>query len=359
VQEELKKMNKPFVSIIMPIYNTNVEHLKEAIESILKQRYSNFEFIIIDDGSTLDMCSIVKSYSDIDKRVKFYKNGINKGLVYTLNKALAFSTGKYIFRMDSDDISKHKRLSVLVKFMEMHPKIDIAGSNKRNFGRSKRKTKMPRNDDEIKCMLLYQNPFVHPSVVFRNESIKKFGISYEKGIKSEDYNLWVMSFIKNPSIKFANIKENLLLYRIHENQITQKDKQKLLESHKRIHKIIFDRLNIFLTGEEHNIYLDFVNGIRILSTKEFYLMDRVFVKIIKANNLERLFNCKEFVNSLTVKYAKECLRQFYIYDNLSAKYFFDSEIGKYGKLPNSYKLILQLLKFKIKPGALKSMIFKK
>src|SRR4051812_19112608 len=108
----------PLVSVLMPVYNAE-KHLQEAMESILNQSYTHFEFVIINDGSEDRSASIINSYQD--KRIKLIVNQENKGLIYSLNYGISQCTGKYIVRMDADDISLKERIYEQVQFMESHP----------------------------------------------------------------------------------------------------------------------------------------------------------------------------------------------------------------------------------------------
>ena len=182
-------MHKPLVSVIMPNYNTKPRYLIEAIQSILNQTYKNFEFIIVDDGSSVDNKSLIRMFKD--ERIKIVENATNMGLPYSLNKALHVAKGKYIFRMDADDISCTNRLEVGVEFMEKNHAADIVGSFVRQVGAKHRTLKFPLDDNHIRATLVFGSPFVHPSIIFRAEKLKKNKIEYPMDAKSEDFNLWV------------------------------------------------------------------------------------------------------------------------------------------------------------------------
>ena len=128
-----KAVLKPgLVSVIMPNYNTPEEYLRAAMESILSQTYSNFEFIIVDDGSTDDSPSIIKSYQD--DRIIFIKNEKNLGITKSLNIALARATGEFVARMDADDISLPQRLERQVHYMREHTDVVVCGTYVSCFG---------------------------------------------------------------------------------------------------------------------------------------------------------------------------------------------------------------------------------
>ena len=114
----------PKVSVLMPVYNTKEEYLREAIESILNQTFTDFEFIIINDGSTNNAEEVIKSYKD--SRIKYYRQE-NHGLIYTLNYGLSLCNGEYIARMDSDDISLPFRFEKQIEVLDKNPNIGIVG----------------------------------------------------------------------------------------------------------------------------------------------------------------------------------------------------------------------------------------
>ena len=121
------------VSVIMPVYN-GAQYLQEAIDSILQQTYRDFEFIIIDDGSTDNSLEIIRMNADLDKRIVLLQNEQNSGICVTLNKGLEVAKGEYIVRMDCDDISELNRLAIQVAFMDSHPEYGLVGSNTKIFG---------------------------------------------------------------------------------------------------------------------------------------------------------------------------------------------------------------------------------
>ena len=212
------------VSVIMPVYNGE-KYIKYSIESILNQTFSDFELIIIDDGSVDDTEKIIKSYSD--SRIKYFKKE-NSGITDSLNLALEKSQGEFIARMDADDISEPNRLERQLKFFEQNPEIVLCGSfakiineNNEDFGEF---NKIPLNWSDIKIECILHNPFIHSSVMFRRDLVNVVGGYNKKYWHTEDYELWTRIVNKYPC---KNIPEFLLKYRISGNQITKKHNLKM------------------------------------------------------------------------------------------------------------------------------------
>ena len=207
----------PRVTVLMPVYNGE-EHLREAIESILGQTYRDFEFLIIDDGSTDRSAEVIGAYRD--PRIRLVQNETNLGLIATLNRGLALSTGEFICRMDQDDISLPERITRQVTFMESHPEIAVCGAWFRKFGAGRSKVVRWQTDpDGIRCGLLFDAMVGHPTVMLRRDFLRKFDLQYDPAYKNaEDFALWVRVAEHGD---LANLDEVLLNYRVHPAQITQ------------------------------------------------------------------------------------------------------------------------------------------
>lgn len=216
----------PMISVIMPVYNTKAEYLREAIDSILTQTYKNFEFIIIDDGSkNPEVKETIYSYKD--ERIKyFYKK--NTGVADSLNYGIEKAAGKYIARMDSDDISKLERLEKQVYFLETHPEISLVGSWIEYFPEKKywRTQQFPGLLD-----FFYKNQIAHPSVMFRKADFEKYNLKYNPKFAAEDYELWTRVAAL---LRICNIQEPLLKYRLAETQVTHSNKNAIQKSQEEI-----------------------------------------------------------------------------------------------------------------------------
>ena len=210
-------MNKPSISVILAVYNGS-QFIKDAIQSMLDQSYADFEFIIVDDGSTDSTSEIVASFND--PRIKYEKRE-HAGLVPSLNYGLSIAEGKYVARMDADDYSLPSRFEKQVSLLEEHSEIVVCGSWAIIVDKENREIgtySYPRvKSKEIRLYAIRGNPFIHPTTMYRREVILKAG-GYRRFWKhTEDYELWTRIIYKH---QVANIPEPLLNYRIHEGQIT-------------------------------------------------------------------------------------------------------------------------------------------
>lgn len=238
----------PTISVVMPCYNRQ-EYVVDAIESILNQTYTNFEFIIIDDCSTDNTYEIVKKYAEIDKRIIALQNEENKGIVYTLNRGFGLARGKYIVRMDDDDISLPQRFQKQVEYMEINPDIIILGSFIEVFTERFKEghSWVCEDDPEILSILInFFNPMCHPSVIIRKEFLTSYNLKYKEEYRhAEEYFLWVE--ILKYGGKIGNIPEVLLKYRGHSKSVTNVFNKKQIELVDEIRKIQLQR---FFNTEE-------------------------------------------------------------------------------------------------------------
>ena len=201
----------------MPVYN-GAKYLNEAIESILNQTLTNFEFLIIDDGSTDDSVGIIKSYDS--SSIRLVKNKNNVGQSATLNKGLSLAKGKYIARMDQDDISMPERLKKQFEFMENNSNVDICGSWLKLMGKYDGIVELETDSERIKINLLTNQNLAHPAVMIRKDTLVKYDLNYNPAYSiAQDYDLWVRMFEFS---SFANIPEALIKYRMHDNQNSKK-----------------------------------------------------------------------------------------------------------------------------------------
>ncbi len=230
--------NSPVVSILMPVYNT-APFLREAIDSILQQSFADFELIVLNDCSPDDADEILDSYCD--QRIIRYKGEKNVGLANVLNVGLAMARGKYIARMDSDDISLPNRLQVQVDYLEQHPQIDLCSTAMKLFGELQSVSVLKPTMDEIKITALFYSPILHASSMWRREKFVVNNLFFDQHfVPAEDYRLWTLALLKG--IQMTNLPDVLYKYRIHSANATKNTmlaKQKCAEVRRNYVKQIF------------------------------------------------------------------------------------------------------------------------
>jgi glycosyltransferase involved in cell wall biosynthesis len=297
-------MKEPLVTVLMPVYNGE-KHLAEAISSILGQTYRNFEFLIINDGSTDKSDEIILSYTD--SRIKYIKNETNLKLIATLNKGISLANGKYIARMDADDIALPHRLQLQVSFLEKNQNVIVAGSWYECIGDIELTTQYPISHEEIKMEMLYHCPICHPSVMWRVNTYTKTPFCAEY-LHAEDYDFWSRLIVLGD---FSNIPEVLLCYRIHPQSVSRSNQETQHENSIRVRLNQFEKMGIKLTATECNIYTEFcyanwsffnnkdlvkalghiLNSILIANNKSRYITPSVFEKYILGKWYHLNYNC--------------------------------------------------------------------
>lgn len=206
----------PKISVLMPVYNSE-KYVATAIESILNQTFSDFEFIIINDGSTDNTAKIVQKYARRDSRIKFIDNQINQGLITILNQGLDLCTGEYIARMDGDDISRPERFKLQVDYMDAHPNVGVVGAWVSAFGT---KQDIYKYAPVIKLLdlLIHGCRICHPTAMIRASVLHNNNIRYSKRYPcAEDFAFWMS--IAHVS-ELHNLQTVLLDYRYHATNVS-------------------------------------------------------------------------------------------------------------------------------------------
>jgi len=280
------------ITVLMPVYN-GANYIREAIDSILSQTFSDFEFLIINDGSTDQSESIIRSCRD--DRIRLVHSEENRGLIFTLNSGLAMAKGEYIARMDQDDISMPDRLQKQFNFLEENSNIALVGGWAEiidTHGEKIGTYKMPVGYDEIKFELLFRNPLIHGTIFFRKNIVAELGGYNENNEHAEDYGLY-STMIKDYQI--VNLPEFLMKYRIHDHSIGQAPKTKSIQN-ETVRKIMFHNINLYLRINWNNFtrYYDAAHT-RNLTLRGF------FKSLCTTRNIYKSFIKKEHLNKEQVK----------------------------------------------------------
>lgn len=286
---------KPVVSVIMPVYNGE-KYLSEAIESILNQTFADLELLIINDGSTDSTAKILESYRQQDERIRVYDQS-NQGLVSSLNRGLELAQGKYIARMDADDVSLPERFAAQVMFMGKHLEVGICGTWMSYIGKHSGKSWTPPIDDvTMKCQLLFNVPLAHPTVMMRRSLFTDFNLRYPAYTHAEDYALWTQASLYT---KLANIPRILLSYRHHDCQYGQVYRMEINSSTKRVHRDLLKRLGLNPTEGEIELHKALADNVFLSDHKFIARANEWLMKLNLANQRSNIYQEPNFSQVLS------------------------------------------------------------
>ncbi len=279
----------------MPVYNAG-KYLQEAITSVLDQEFKDFEFIIVDDGSTDFSLAIIKSFDD--DRIRVHKNHQNKGIVYSRNKGIELSHGKYIGMMDADDVALPDKFKKQIAFLDKNPDFGMIGSWAKlidEYGLVlKENWKLNAKPDKIPGIMLFMNYFVQSAVVFRKEMLPRY--AYKEGYEIvEDYKLW-LDILKRG--KAWNLPEYLLHYRIHYKSATQSKEATVNQNLTMVYEELFESLDIKASSEEMKMHHEFRTGRNKYDLSEFLSILVWLEKLYIQNKKLKRYPEKYFLSTL-------------------------------------------------------------
>jgi len=208
----------------MPVYNTE-SYVAEAIESILQQTFRDFEFIIVDDGSTDNTPTIMESYACSDERIHVIHNPVNRGPAACRNAGIAYAQGEYIALMDADDSSQPQRLATQAAYLDDHTDIDVVGCSVLKIDQTGKPLgvwKLPGRDRVIRWHILFRSSriFCNPTLMIRRDVFDRVGYFNESIYSHDDLELWTR-FFDQQDLLLTNLSQILLHYRVHQKSITR------------------------------------------------------------------------------------------------------------------------------------------
>ena len=302
----------PLVSVLMSIYN-RIDYIDNAINSILEQTYQNIEFIIVLEYSS-GQDEIYKSLLKYkDSRIKIIKNKTKLGFAESLNIGIKNTKGKYLARVDDDDISVPNRIEKQVEFLESNKDISIVGSFMQFFGNSNLVCELPCDSEILKVKCLYKTPLFHPTVMIRLKDFKKYKLYYKNNTYAEDYELWSRA-IEN--LQIANIPEILYFYQLNGKNNSIGNEMAMNQSH---HNIMSYQLHKYLKMN--------------LSYDELQLLSGRIDVLGNSINLKQLYRKK-------IKIWQKILRK-----NKKIKFYSNAAINnEISEIKSYYKLLMELRK---------------
>lgn len=289
------------VSVIMSAYNS-ARYLKAAMDSILSQTFTNFEFIIINDGSSDSTENVIRAYAD--NRIVYIKNPKNLGLIASLNKGLERASGKYIARMDADDVALSDRLKDQLAVFAQHPDAVVTGSDYYLLSEDKLILQKNMNDSDYqKTILLFSTCFAHPTVMMRN-IFKETGLRYDERFPhTEDYRLWTELSFRGT---FYNVDKPLLKYRDHAGQISVTRREEQYETSAGIRKDYLQRLGFSFSPEEFETHCLIGNNTKILSMRLLLDVESWLNSLVHQNNELQKFGQASFNKAIYKYWLDSC-----------------------------------------------------
>lgn len=292
--------DNPKLSVVMPVFNGE-PFLKDAVESILKQSFKKYEFIIINDGSTDNTVDIIKSYKD--GRIKLIENRNNLGIAKCLNIGFELSKGDYIARMDADEISNSERFEKQLAFLEKNKEVGVCGTLTKTLGKKIEKIWMyPLDHERIKANLLFHCCLVHSSVMIRSSIIEDKNIFYSESCPhAEDYELWVrLSRIT----KIANLGEVLTRYRIHNKSIGAMHSTVQKKTANQIRRKQIEELLRDVSLEEIKFHNQISQTDMDVDNEKLKKTCKWFIKLLNANREKEIYQHNVFTEVLTKRLVK-------------------------------------------------------
>ena len=306
--------SSPRITVLMPVYNCEL-YIKEAIDSILNQSFSDFEFIIIDDASSDSTVSIIKAYDD--PRIQLIVKQQNSGYTNSLNYGLSIAKGEYIARMDGDDISFSERFEKQIAFLDKNPDVVLCGTFFKIIGMDKIIV-VPEGHEDIKLAMLKDCCIGHPTVMMRRETLERHALIYDVNKEpAEDYDLWTRILVVG---KLHNLQEALLDYRVHNSQVSQKRNNQQRNTAAEIKVSLFNHLSFEKSTETQNLLMKIVRR-ELLSFHEMVQFLNLKSKLLLANQ-GSFFEKQGFEKYLT-KIQKTVFKDYFLKrDNYSPKIYF-------------------------------------
>jgi glycosyltransferase involved in cell wall biosynthesis len=301
----MKPTPSPEVTILLPVHNGE-GYLGQALDSVCAQSFGDFECIVIDDGSTDGTAMVVERHRRQDARVRSVRRA-HGGAIAALNAGIELATGRYVARMDADDVSLPDRLATQVAFMNAHPDVGICGTWAKPLGGGFRDVwRVPTDDATLRCQTLFRSPFAHPTVMLRGEFVAQERLRYDPEYEhAEDYELWARH-LGTSRWRWANIPKPLVHVRLHGEQVSHRFHRAQSVQSRRIRAMQLTRLGFDPTAAELDLH-EAIVAADPPGTTEFLNAAHLWLQRLRtANDIRRCYPPEAFARELGDRWYRIC-----------------------------------------------------
>ncbi len=291
------------VSILLAVYNGET-YLKEAIDSLLAQSFKDFELIVVDDGSTDGTATILAAYTDTRLRVLTAEK--NAGLIASLNWGVSVARGKYLARLDADDVAMPDRLENQVRYLDQHPEVALLGTGALlidSAGKALYPTYYQQSIAAIPTHLLFRNVFIHSSIMVKTEVLRRFPFDPTYYL-AEDYIVWVQIA---EMYQVVALQDAWVQHRIHENNITTVKQVQHLQTVHKIYAYQLQKLDIEAKEEELVLHkkignYQFDNNLAFVEQTAHWLW-----RLVEQNRKHKIYDLVVFEQWILQLWVDSCL----------------------------------------------------
>ena len=290
----------PLVSVVVPVFNA-APYVAEALASITTQEYGGpLEIIVLDDASTDGSGGVAEALGDV--RIRVVRSEDNQGIVRQLNRGFGLARGKYIVRMDADDVALPGRIAKQVAFMESHPQVAACGTWMEVFGRQNFVWKAPTAHDDLQLLALKNSPLAHPTVILRKEVLDAHGLGYKQEfIYVEDYELWNRL---GEVAELATLPEVLLRYRMHPAQTGATKAAVQQQAADRIRAVQLRQLGFGLSPADEQRFGWLMDSQRAVPVAEYAAIRQLIVRLYAHNAAHPMLHPDKFGRLLADSWAQ-------------------------------------------------------
>jgi len=295
----------PTISVVVPTYNA-AKYVGEAVASVLAQDFTDFELLLVDDGSTDDTAAVLQPFAS-DPRVRMLRNERNMGLIATLHRAYAECKAPLIARMDSDDICEPSRFRQQVAFLAAHPDVAILGGAIRFFGNvAPNVFRFPLTHEAIRPAMLFYCPLAHPALMFRRKLIDNGLVRYDDAFRhAEDYHLWSRLLLQ---VRSANLPDVVLNYRLHPQQVSSDSSDKQYDASLRVRRQMLAEAGIEPSDDEVALHESVILERPLPRTDYLAALSDWFARLEEANRRSAYWDVAELHKLLRAKFQETARR---------------------------------------------------